>query len=360
MVNSDFAMKTFAMILLLGLIAPFFRLCTAAESGKTYAGIYCLPAGEKPGKPVKLTAILWQANYLTGVALRSMWSAIEENKGKYNWSLFDQGLALAQQNNKKISLSVAAGGFVPDWVKTEGATFIDLIQQPNFTKPQEVQWVPPWDPVLQKEWTAFVQAMATRYDNDPHVGYVYIGGPGIYIESYVVQNQQDYEKFAAAGGLKKWIDGTKALIDVYGSAFKHTPFFLAIGNPVRVPAFHAEGEAAVGEVVQYGISRYPGRFGVTSQGLNEKSATRGATFFINRIIKESSSTSPTGYQMVGPVSGNYIWGNAGDLITALSGGISLGARFIEVYEADCNNPESTSLLVTTNAQLTGSRISPLK
>jgi len=346
-------MKTFVTILLFCLIAPTFRFCSAAENGKSYAGIYCLPSGEKPGKPVDLTSKPWKANNLTGMALRSVWSVIEKNKGEYNWSLFDQGLALARQNNKKISLSVAAGAFTPDWVKAEGAASLDLILQPNFTTRQEMTWVPPWDSVLQKEWATFIQVMAARYDNDPHVSYSYIGGPGIYIESYVVQNQQDYEKFAALGGLKKWIEGTKALIDIYGAAFKNTPFFLAMGNPVRVPSVHAEGEAAVEEVVQYGISKYPGRFGVASHGLNEKSATRGANFFSNRIIKESFATSPTGYQMVGPASGNFIWGSVGDLATAINGGISLGARFIEVYEADCTNPQYTSLLTTTNAQLTG-------
>jgi hypothetical protein len=346
-----FTMKVFAIILLLCLIAPVSRLGAAETGGKSYAGIYCLPAGEKPGKPVNLTSKLWQADYLTGVALRSVWSVVEKNKGEYNWSLFDQGLALARENNKKISLSVAAGGFAPDWVKTEGAASFDTIQQPNYTKQQEVTWVPVWDPVFQKEWAAFVQVMAARYDSDPRVGYVYIGGPGIYIESYVVQNQQDYEKFAAMGGLKKWIEGTEAVIDIYGAAFKKTPFFLALGNPLRVPSVHAEGEAAVEEVVRYGISKYPGRFGVASHSLNEKSATRGADFFTNRIIRESSATSPAGYQMVGPASGNFTWGNVGDLSTAFDGGIGLGARFIEVYAADCGNPGYASLLTTTNARL---------
>jgi len=226
--EDGFMMKTFAATFLLCLIASTWGFCTAAENGKSYAGIYCLPSGEKPDKPVDLTGRPWKANDLTGVALRSTWSVIEKKKDEYNWSLFDQGLALARQNNKKISLSVAAGGFTPDWLRAEGATSLDLIMQPNFTKQQEVNWVPPWDPVLQKEWATFVQAMAVRYDNDPHVSYVYIGGPGIYIESYVVQKQDDYEKFAAMGGLKKWIEGTKTLIDIYGKAFKNTPFFLAL------------------------------------------------------------------------------------------------------------------------------------
>ncbi len=58
-----------------------------------------------------------------------------------------------------------------------------------------------------------------------------------------------------------------------------------------------------------------------------------------------------GYQMVGPASGNFVWGNVGDLATALDGGISLGARFIEVYQADCDNPEYASLLTAANARL---------
>ena len=53
MVKLGGAMKAAVIIVLLGLIGPTFQLY-AAQGVKSYAGIYCLPPGEKPGKPVNL------------------------------------------------------------------------------------------------------------------------------------------------------------------------------------------------------------------------------------------------------------------------------------------------------------------
>jgi hypothetical protein len=194
-----------------------------------------------------------------------------------------------------------------------------------------------------------------RYDNDPHVGYVYIGGPGISIGSYVVQNEDDYQKFAAAGGLPEWIKGVEAVIDMYGASFKNTPFLLALGNSARVPSLHGQGEQAVREVLQYGITHYPDRFGVAGHGLNANSATRGAGFFVNQLIAEYSTSSPVGFQMMGPASGDHPFGKVGDLTAAISAGLDLQAHFIEVYQADCKNPAYAQLFQRANAQL-GSRV----
>jgi hypothetical protein len=324
---------------------------------KAYDGVYCLPAGEAPGQPVNLQSSPWQSSFITGMALRSQWTMIQPNKGVYSWTLFDQGLALAQKNNKMISLSVAAGGFCPSWLIYEGASYITITIQTAFLpQPQKMQMVLPWDPVFQKEWASLVQAMATRYDGSPNVGYVYIGGPGTYIETFLIQNQQDYNTFNAAGGLTKWIQGTEAIIDMYGSSFKNTPFLLALGNPVAsIPSAQAAGEDAVEEVVNYGMTKYPGRFGVANHGLNANSnsptAYNGANYFVNQLISQNAATSPVGFQMVSAASGGGPTWNLGDLGTAVSAGIQLGAEYIEVYKIDCMNSKYTQMLTQANTQL---------
>ena len=325
--------------------------------GKEDDGIYCLPTGELPGQSINLSsssnAPMWQASCISGVALRSVWTVIQPYKGVYDWSFFDQGLTLAQQNNKKISLSVAAGGYSPDWLINEGAAYLNITMQTNFLpQPQYAQMVLPWDPTFKREWSTFVQAMATRYDGNPNVAYVYIGGAGFYIETYVVRTQQDYNAFNAVGGLPKWIQGAKAVIDMYGSSFKNTPFLMAVANPVsQIASAQAAGESAVEEVVNYGLARYPGRFGIASDSLNDNSATTGSTYFVNQMINQNSATSPVGFQMLGAATNSSPTSGMADLYTAVAAGVQMGGQYIEVYQRDCLNPQYTQMLSRANAYL---------
>jgi hypothetical protein len=352
--------KAAAMALSVLAILPSLGHAAASPLTKQYQGIYNLPSGEMLGQTVDLSnstiAPLWQASYISGMALRNVWAVIQTSKGVYDWSFFDQGLSLAQQNHKMISLSVAAGAFSPSWLINEGAASINITVQPNFSsQPQQLKMVLPWDPIFQTEWLSFVQAMAARYDGSPNVAYVYIGGPGVYIETYVVQNQQDYDAFNAAGGLPAWIQGSEAVIDMYGSAFIKTPFFLAVANPVnQIPSQQAAGQAAVEQVINYGLAKYPGRFGIANDGLNDTSATNGLSFFANQIISQNSGTSPVGFQMVSAATNNGSTSSVGNLTTAVNAGIDLGGHYIEVYQSDCLNPQYTQMLAQANSELLAS------
>ena len=325
-------------------------------------GIYGLPAGEMPGQTVDLKGAadvaMWDAPYISGMALRSTWSMIQaQTSSTYDWSFFDGGLALAKGYGKKISLSVAAGGFCPTWLSAAGAKSLPITVNLSFKAgPQQQAIVLPWDPIFLSNWTSFVNAMGARYDGDPEVSYVYIGGAGDYIESFFIQNQADYENFEAAGGLGQWQTGVEKLIDAYMKAFPTTPCMLAIGNPINIPpsrdatiaAEDAAGQAAVSAVITYGLHTYPGHFGVVSQGLNSDSddpvAAVGPDFYVNQFI---SANSPSGFQMVG----SSTQGTAGDLQDSLNAGIELGAGFIEVYKADCLNPLNVEALTDANATL---------
>ena len=310
-----------------------------------------------PGNPVDLNgssiSSLWQANYIAGMALRTTWPVIQPSKGSYDWSFFDQGLSLAQKNNKKISLSVAAGGFSPSWVINEGAAYLNVTIQASYSpQPVTLQVVSCWDPTFQKEWSPLIQSMAARYDGNPNIGYVYVGGPGIYIETYVAQNQQDYNTFVAAGGFPKWIQGAEAVIDMYGSAFKKTPFIMAVTNPVsQIPSAQAAGQSAVQTVVNYGLAKYRGRFGIANHGLDDTSATTGSTYFVNQMISQNANTTPVGFQTVSAATNNGSTSSVGNLNTAVSGGIKLGGDYIEIYQSDCLNSQYTSMLSRANALL---------
>ena len=327
----------------------------ASTITKSYSGIYDLPAGERPGQTVGLRSLPWNASYITGFAMRSTWSMIQTSAGSfYDWSFFDSAVSTAQANNKKISLSVAAGGFCPSWLLNEGVQTLPLSLNLTFlTGTQQSTMVVPWDPTFQQQWGALVSAMGARYDSNPTVSYVYIGGAGDYIESFVVQNTMDYANFNAAGGLTMWTQGVESLIDMYAAAFPHTPIIFAIGNPINIPGTseQADGQSAVQTVINYGLTKYPGHFGLASQGLDYNSddptASVGSNFYVNQAIDQHAETTPVGFQMVGSSTQN----SAGNIGSALTAGISLGGKFIEVYKIDCANSKFKSALTTANEEL---------
>jgi hypothetical protein len=324
----------------------------STASTKDYQGIYCLCNVQTTQASLPpLSGSILQSSTVSGFALRAYWSAIEPTKGVYNWSDFDQNLAIAEANNKNVSLSVTPGVVSPAWVISEGAKYINIAAGTT-----RANMPLPWDATYQKELSTFIQAEAARYDGDTNVSYVTMGGPGAGIETFLITNQTDYNTFAAAGGLPQWITGAEAIIDMYGSAFKKTPFVLAMGNPIQnVPSENAAGQSALEQVVAYGLAKYPGRFILATHGLSATSLkTNTANYWMYQLIMENSATSPVGFQMINAATNGPTYPanvSVGNLTTAVSNGIQMGAQFIEVYPSDCLNSAYTTMLQSSNATL---------
>ena len=99
------------------------------------------------------------------------------------------------------------------------------------------------------------------------------------------------------------------------------------------------------QVVNYGLSGYPGRFGVQSNELTVSIPTNG--LFPHTKIN-TTGLSPVGYQMLGTVNSGRL---GGTLQQALTDGIVNGAQFIEVYDSDCEDPAQQSVISSANKQL---------
>ena len=328
----------------------------AAAQGKTYQGVYCLgyvQTGTTVAYNTPTWTAIWQTSYVSGIALRATWPSMEASKGGYDWLMVDGALTEAQANNKRVSISVTPGVYAPSWLVNEGAKHINIATDSTGTTRSNM--VLPWDPIFQKEWGAFVKAEGARYDSNPNVGYVMIGGPGTAIETFMVHNQADYNTFAAAGGLPKWIVGSEQIIDMYGAAFKNTPFLLALANPVtNVPSENQAGQRALQQVIDYATAKYPGRFGICSHALQDTTLTQLAGFFVNQDIMQSSSIYPSGFQMISAATNspnNSL--SVGNLGTAATDGIDMGAQFEEVYLVDIQNAQYTTMLTSANNQLNG-------
>jgi hypothetical protein len=276
--------------------------------------------------------------------LRTFWNKVEPGEGQRNWKHFDDGIAWAKRKGKTASLSLAAGIWSPAWLyEAHAHTFNVSLVNPMgeaMTKTMPL----PWDPVFQEKWRATLMDFGRRYDSDPAVSYVVIGGVGFVIESYFAKTPGDIQQFESLGGLEKWLEGSKKVVDMYAEAFPHTPFVLAMGQPIPTP----EGMDALMKLVDYGMQKYPGHFGIAHHGLDARS---NAGFPPFAAIERYASLSPVGFQMVWSTQGRNAGMIHGTLGEALDRGIDLKGHFVEVYVEDCRNPAYADLLRTSSEKL---------
>src|SRR5262249_9574780 len=71
--------------------------------------------------------------YVQGIALRTQWNRVEPHEhvdaNDFYWNYLDQGVALAAQHGKKVSISVQAGVETPQWVYDAGAPVFMVTEQ---------------------------------------------------------------------------------------------------------------------------------------------------------------------------------------------------------------------------------------
>jgi hypothetical protein len=335
-----------------GLLGAFVT-CTIAQNSAApsgtkapAAGIFYLLEGDRVDRPVHGVEKrrVWANDNISGVTFRTFWNKVERGDGQFDWSHFDDGIALARKFKKAVSLSVGAGVNTPDWVYEAGAKKFNFMLKTNYKGDNETFMPPQWDEVFLKKWNGFVSAMGQKYDGDPTVAYVTMGGLGWAVETHFVKTKEDLERFRAEGGVRKWTDAGKKIVDMYGAAFPHTPFILAVAE--IVPG--QEGKDALREVVEYGSSKYPGRFGVMQHGLN---AVSNPDFYPNKLVQSLSDRTPVGFQMVWSTkdkNGKLVKGTLAD---ALQRATEMKAHFVEVYAADCDEPEYGALLQRMDKEL---------
>jgi hypothetical protein len=293
-------------------------------------GIYALLPSFNSDRPVDLSRPVWSNPLIRGVTVRTVWKNVQAGADRMDWSYFDNAAAAAASHGKSVGLSLAAGIFTPDWVYRAGAARFDFTLTGPWIPTRPMTMPEPWDAPFLTQWGAVVRAMGRRYDGNPAVSYVMIGGLGFSIESVYAKSPEDIAKFQSLGGPARWLDGAKRIVDLYAAAFPSTPFIYAMAPPVK-------GDfGPTRALVEYGVAKYPGRFGIMHDGLN---ATAAPGFYPDHAVTTYSAKIPAGFQMV--------WSAAGDegaqrvkgtLSQALARAADFNAQFVEVYETDCQDP----------------------
>jgi hypothetical protein len=293
-------------------------------------GIYALLPSFNSERRVNLARPVWSNPLVRGVRVRTVWRNVQPEENRFDWSYLDEAVALAARHGKSLGLSVAAGMFTPDWVYRDGAERFDFTLTGPW-RPTEHKTMPePWDEQFLKEWGGTVRAMGRRYDGNANVGYVIMGGLGFSIESFYVKTPEDIAKLQSMGGAARWLEGAKRIVDLYAEAFPTTPFFYALAPPIK------NDFTGTRELVEYGVGKYPGRFGIMHCGLN---AAAVASYYPNHAVQIYSAKTPAGFQMVWSTESDEGAKRVkGTLSQALARGAEFNAQFVEVYEVDCQNP----------------------
>jgi hypothetical protein len=279
----------------------------------------------------------WSNPNLDGMRLRPAWRDVQTGPASYNWSSIDAVVSLGSQYGKTIGLSVGAGVFSPQWLYDAGATKYKLQDGSGLSMPL------PWDNAFLTKWLALVRAMGARYDGNPAIGYIVISGLGQNVETFLAQTTADDASLTALGGTTAWVAAAQEIISVYAEAFPNTPFFITACTPFA----NYDGLPALQQVVDWGVTTYPGRFGIMNAGLNAKSST---VYYPNLAIYTYGATQPVGFQMVcsSILNRSRLGGTLGQ---ALTKGVGLGAEFVEVYQSDADAPANQAVLKTQGALL---------
>lgn len=238
----------------------------------------------------------------------------------------------------------------------------------------------PWDPVVLTQWKAFVAALGARYDANPQLLYVPMGGFSQTGESYLATQPADVDYFnasaVAAGytatmdfsaGMVAWQAVASEIMDTYMTAFQITPPFITVARPF--PQTEG-GTKAANAIVARGVAKYPGRFGTMNSQLH---ATSAAGYFANAAIYDNWLTQPTGIQLlcstnsadnVARLSNSPPWGSDPLLSTeaalnnSFTAAVNIGCKFIETYEVDVTNLAYQTMLATQGAALK-SKVTPM-
>ncbi|MEO8440595.1 MAG: beta-galactosidase [Spartobacteria bacterium] len=335
---------TSALLTASGPVVLSVLLCASTIAQPPAIGIMYLTKSDALGNPpYDLSSDPgWTNTHVQGVALRTQWSKIQPTEATFDWSFLDEGVALAAQHGKKVSVLITAGVTTPEWVYAAGADKFQVTTQAGPVMPMPL----PWDPVFQAKWGNVIRSFGQRYGGNPQLVYVVMGGSGRRAESYFVFTAEDQAKFDGLGGTDAWKAGVEWIVDEYAKHFPTTPFILDLGAPVPTE----QGQAALSDVCAYAVGKYPSRFGVKSDGL---AAGYGPNTFGAKEIQYLSPTATVGFQMALPSKGEV--DDNGNLVLdqSLAIGINLGAHFIEVYSGDCNDPIAVQALSQAGAQLLG-------
>ena len=181
--------------------------------------------------------------YITGGFFQIIWSEIEKENGKYDWTEVDKWVTPWIDAGKYVTLRVmwSTSGYwnfdyykhpTPKWVFDEGAKYA-------YHEPSQTEIPLPWDPVYRKYAERFLEEINRKYGADPHVLFIDVT-PGAETNPYRFgtinrrnpEFQGEYLQTKASDGrpydADMWMETVKDYIDMSDRIFPNTPLLVTL------------------------------------------------------------------------------------------------------------------------------------
>jgi hypothetical protein len=265
-----------------------------------------------------------------GISLRTSWKDLQPREDGYDWSYLDQTIGAAKAAGKKVMVRILPGIHSPDWALAGVSTIQYTVRKAGHPLQGRTVKIPvPWDAVYLGRWTAFVSALGQRYRNDSSLVLIQMAGPTANTaEMHLPKSPDDRAVWEQKGYRRdKLVAAWKTVIDAYAKSFPNS----CLAVDISIPLYN---DGSLEEILSYGARTVPGRFCIQGNWLSDH--TREG-FPLYRLIKDYSKTTPVGFQMLGPTGPDSV----GSLREAIDRGIEAGARYLEIYESDFQDPEQT-------------------
>jgi hypothetical protein len=227
--------------------------------------------------------------HICGALFQVIWSEVEKENGKCDWSQVDQWIAPWLKADKWIAIRImwSTSGYwpkpyykipTPRWVWHEGAKF--ALHAPSRT---EIPLI--WDPIYQKCAWRFLGQFAARYGDNPKLLFVDVT-PGAETNPYRFgtinrlnpEFKESFENTKASDGRsysdQLWLESIKEWVDASARLFRQTPLLVTL-NVGGMPG--SDRSVLIGD---YCVKRgfYVGQNGLTGSSYQSTEAGRSAAF----------------------------------------------------------------------------------
>ena len=299
---------------------------------------------------------------IMGLDVTDKWGDIERTEGVYDWSSLDSELAQAETHGKKAIFGIVSGGVnVPDWLLAnypdiQTFSFIDPNPySPTFGQPLTIPVF--WDPIFLAKKIAFIQAAGARYAANPNI--VVVGcsfANSTTVDWNIPDAPEDIANWVAAGYTTElMVNAGETIIDATMAAFPNQNVVLRIG--LGAPGLDPTVTYLAETVVDYATTTY-GRFITTKDALAAYTPDPSTVLFdwltlFNQCPNVAAQmlwnvSGDTTYRMNGGIPGN----KQTILLNAITIGARYGTQYQEIYEADLEDPDMSSVIDTANTLLT--------
>jgi hypothetical protein len=273
--------------------------------------------------------------HICGALFQVIWSEVEKENGKCDWSQVDQWLQPWLKAGKKVAIRImwsTSGNWpkpyyktpTPRWVWAEGAKFA-------FHKQSGTEMPLIWDPIYKKYAWRFLEQFAARYDDNPNLLFVDVT-PGAETNPYrfmtinraTPEFKEEFLKIKTSDGRTYnedlWLEAIKEWVDASDRAFKKTPLLVTL----NIGGMQSGDRSVI--IGDYCVARgfYVGQNGLAGRSyLNPTEGGRSAAF-----LRWSKQTKLF-FEMVAGTGGR-----TGTLMDVMKAAERIQCSYLNVYPED--------------------------